>query len=136
MSGARGLYADALGKYGGNLLRIACVLEHLKWADLDRRDCPEVISDEAIINAGKLLDEWAKPHLVRVVGEASAPRVDTNASTLARFILSNREEKFNASVVRRNCKLPGLENSPEMDAACEELVQAAWIVSPENVKVL
>jgi hypothetical protein len=77
----------------------------------------------------RLLDEWAKPHLVRVLGEAGSPRVDTNAATLARYLLSKPCEKFNASIVRRKAKLAGLEAGPEMDGACEELLEAAWIQS-------
>ena len=72
---------------------------------------------------------------VRVVGEASAPSRNERQHPCTVHIEQPRI-KFNALVVRRNCNLPGLENSPEMDAACEELVQAELIVSPENVKVL
>ena len=99
--GATGLYAEALGKYGGNLLRIACVLEHLNWAASEESRCPETISTATLNVAMRLLDEWAKPHLVRVLGEAGSPRVDTNAATLARYLLSKPCEKFNASIVRR-----------------------------------
>ena len=129
MGGASGLYADTLGKYGGSLLRIACVLEHLTWAASEESPCPDKVSAAALKAAMHLLDDWAKPHLARVVKEAGSPRVDTNAGTLARYLLKTHFKNFNASMVRRKAKMAGLEDGPEMDGACEELVEASWIRS-------
>ena len=128
--GITGLYADALGKQPGKVLRIASMLEHLWWAASARNNEPAEISCESVHNAMALIDGWVTPHLQRVLGEAIIPKADHGAAALARWLVKQDGRTFrtfNASHVRRNENLPGLASGPEMDEACSELVNAKWI---------
>ena len=64
----------------------------------------------------------------RVYGDASLPKVERNAATLAKAILEKGQslKRLNASDVRRYWRLPSLRYAKDVDAAFAELAGRQW----------
>jgi hypothetical protein len=128
-----GILAETFGKFDGIALRIALNIELLKWAirreAIDRLPRPATISRETMEAAMFFVDSWCKPMARRVLSEASVPVADKNAATLARWLLKEQPERFNARTVRltKKAALPGIREAGEMDEACATLTEAGWI---------
>lgn len=131
MEAADGLYADALGKQFGTVLRIALILEYLDWAASGADTEPAEIGITSLSKAVHIVDKWVTPHLVRVLGNAAMPKIDSNAAQLARWLLKQQPERFNASKLRRKetQTLAQLRIAKDMDDACAALVEANWIIN-------
>ncbi len=116
------------GKAGALVLRVALVVELLRWADGDVPDAPCVVSAETLATVINFAEDYAKPMALRVFGDAALRPVDRNAATLARFIRKNGLASINARVVRRGPpKLPGLGEVSAMNEAIALLVDAEWL---------
>src|SRR5262249_15531697 len=123
-----GLVASAYGKMPGLAVRLALVIEHLWWAAKpDGTPGPTCVSRKALGAALDLIEDYVKPMLLRVAGEAALPERDRDAVTLARAILNRRPEIINAREVRREWRLPGLREPARVDAAIAALVEARWL---------
>jgi hypothetical protein len=119
-----GLVASAFGKMPGLAVRLALVLEHLWWAaEPDGTPEPPLVSQKALGTALDLIETYAKPMLLRVVGEAALPKRDRDAAVLARAILQRQPKDINARVVRREWHLAGLREPARLDAAIAALVE-------------
>ena len=125
---ASGLMASSLGKMPGQALRLALVLELLWWAaGPDETSEPRRVSGKALNAALELIDQYFKPMLSRVLGEAAQPQIDRHAAVLARAILGRRAERINARQVRREWRLSGLREAPTVAAAIGALEEAGWL---------
>lgn len=130
---ASGMLAEAFGKLNGGLARIALNFELLRWAVLkepiDRAPAPDHVSRRSVEDAMRFIEQWVKPMLRRVLAEASIPGADRNAATLARWIMQERPEKFNARTLRhtKRAALPGIKEAADMDDACTALCDIGWL---------
>jgi hypothetical protein len=125
---ASGLMASALGKMPGQALRLALVLELLWWAaGPDGVPEPGEVSAKALGAALDLIEDYFKPMLLRVLGEAALPLVDRHAAVLGRAIQSRRALVINAREVRRDWRLPGLREAGSVAAAIGALEEAGWL---------
>ena len=124
---ANGLYLGHLGKLPGILLRIALVLEFLHWSTSGDASPPDRISAESIGRAADFTDEYLKPMSQRVCGDAALPAAERHAAAIARKIVAERLETINASMIRREWKLHGLEDAGGVKAALDVLEEAGWI---------
>lgn len=123
-----GLAAGAWGKMPGQALRIALVLELLAWAaGPDGSPEPLHVSGDRLGHALDLIENYFKPMLSRVLGEAALPQDERNAATLGRAILSRKAKQINAREVRRNWRLPGLRDAKDVMAAIGVLEDAGWL---------
>jgi hypothetical protein len=123
-----GLAASAFGKMPGLAVRLALVLEHLWWAaEPDGTPEPPAVSRNALGTALDFIETYAKPMLLRVVGEAALPERDRDAAVLARAIRQRRPQIINARKVRREWRLPGLRETARVDAAIDMLVESRWL---------
>jgi hypothetical protein len=128
---AGGLLCSAYGKARGHALRLALVLEYLWWCGEDGMASPPTeISVRAIIAAAHLLTDYFMPMAERVYGDAAIPLADRNATTLARWIRSERPEEVYVRHVQRVVHLPRLTTAEAIHAAAAVLVEADWLLPP------
>ena len=123
---AAGLYASFVGKARGLTLRLALVLEMLRWADAGGRE-PNGVSVVSLVNALTLVNDFLKPHARRVFGDAALPAVEKDAAALARFVVKTAAERINARDVQRNSALPTLKTKEDVEAAIQALSEAGWL---------
>jgi hypothetical protein len=131
---ASGLWGGWLGKQGGQVLRLALVLEHLWWcvpanSANSAGGSPFEISVDALRAAIELTDSWAGPMARRAFGWAAASPEEADAASLARWIARHGQREFNARTVRRTAGGPGgrLSNAQHMKAACGALTDAGLL---------
>jgi hypothetical protein len=126
---ASGMLAEAYSKLSGGALRIALDLEYIWWSASPGAPEPKYVSYNAVAHALVLVDDWAKPMARRVLAEASVPRSQLQAASLARWIRTTRRTTFNARTALRQHRssLPGIRDTKDMDEACAALVEAGWI---------
>jgi hypothetical protein len=123
---ASGIFAGALGKARGHLLRLSAVLEHMWWCASPLGREPETISLKAVHSAAGLLDGYFIPMAERVFGDATIPAKERQAMMLARHLRQKSLTTFNARELRR--EIGGAIREPEaMDAACTILLDAGLI---------
>lgn len=126
--GASPLMRGALGKVRGTVVRLATILSYLWWSASSRDpfDEPREIGEAAVATAAEMMLRYFIPHAERVFGDASIPAAETNAATLARHLREKGLPTFNARAVGREMGAP-LRMAADMDAACDELVEAGLI---------
>jgi hypothetical protein len=125
---ASGMFAGALGKARGHVLRLANVIEHLWWPGEYKGAEPEEISRQAVVAAAALLDAYFIPMAERVFGDAAIPLTERNAMVLIRHVRRSGRGEFNAKTLRREIG-GALRESAAMAAACEALCEAGLIRS-------
>ncbi|GAA5049725.1 hypothetical protein GCM10023208_08140 [Erythrobacter westpacificensis] len=127
---ASALFKSFVGKMDGTVLRLALVSELMAWAwDGDAE--PREVSAESLIAAAEWVDDYAKPMSERVYGDAALPKVERNASILARYIVKRGFDRINLRTLKRaphKTSLPGLRSSEVMNATVEYLVDAGWLM--------
>jgi hypothetical protein len=131
-----GVYGTWLGKAGGLALRLALVLEHLRWcahcsansAD-SANSPPEQVSLYALQSATRLIDDWATPMARRAFGTAAISHEEADAAALARWLKRNRCQRFNSRDLRRSSGGPSgrLSKAQHMATACQRLKEAGLI---------
>ncbi len=117
------MYASHIGKLPGLTLRLALVLEYLKWSETGGSE-PESIGTEATGSAAHLIDEYFKPMALRVYGDAALPEAEHHAARIARRIIKNKPTVVNARNIRRKWRIPGLSTSTKITDALDVLVDA------------
>lgn len=120
-----GPMAGVFGKATGCAVRIALVLEYLNWAETGGPE-PTEISERAMLAAIALVNDYFVPQAGRVFNEASIAPDQAAAISLARYLLSNKQERFNSRNLHR---MPGgpIKDMKMMDTACEALIDAGFI---------
>lgn len=131
-----GVFGAWLGKAGGLALRLALVLEHLRWCATpsanrsnSANSFPEQVNLDAIQSAIRLIDDWATAMARRAFGTAAISLEEADAAALARWLKRNRCERFNSRDIRRASGGPTgrLAKAENMAAACKRLVEAGLI---------
>lgn len=123
---AHGVFAGALGKARGHVLRLAAILEHLWWCAAPGGNEPSEITQEAVAAAAGLVDGYFIPMAERVFGDASIPVAERAAMGLARHLRKIGRTEFNARETRRQVG-GAVRNAPAMEAACAVLEEAGLI---------
>lgn len=126
--GAYGLLRSSMGKARGQALRLALVLELLRWCACDGKPEPRQVSADAIEAAISLMGSYFLPMAARVLGDASVPAEEHNARTLAQWIIRTRPAVVNVSAIRDGARLPGLRESEPVKQACRFLTDARWLL--------
>ncbi|QJP14815.1 DUF3987 domain-containing protein [Starkeya sp. ORNL1] len=122
-----GVFAGALGKARGHVLRLSCVLEHLWWATWDGVSSPPTgISKRAVSTAIEMMDEYFLPMAERVLGDATISVAERDATTVARELKKKGLSSFNARSLRREIGR-GIDDAAAMDAACAVLEEAGIV---------
>jgi len=124
-----GLWAEWMQKQGGNALRLALVLELLKWAVTDGDDLPEAIEEHTLQDALALIDDWAIPMAQRTLEVMYRTPADQQAAALAKHLRRAKLTSFNARRLRRGEYGPAgaLGHTATMEQACRTLMEARLI---------
>lgn len=120
------LYKGTVGKMPGIVLRLALVIEHLRWADGGGAE-PATVSHWSLAAALELADGYIKPMALRVYGDAALPAVERHAATMARYILRHRPARVNVRDIQRQWRLPGLKTAEAVKDALSLLADADWL---------
>lgn len=123
---AEGLFRGHIGKFGGMVLRVSCVLAHLDWAADYTDEIVTAISEAHIARACHLVGEHLRLHAYRAYGASHPPTEIRNARKLAEII--HRESPRNITVreIQRR-ELGGLQTAKVIEAAFRVLEQADWL---------
>jgi len=121
------LFKGFCGKLGGTVLRLSLIAELVAWAAAGKNPEPRSISPRTVAAAIEFVEEYAKPSALKVFGDAALPPVERNAATLARHLLKNNIQRFNARDLRRKARLPGLKDANPFNEAVALLVDADWL---------
>jgi hypothetical protein len=131
-----GIFGAWMGKAGGLALRLALVLEYLRWcapaaavSANSANSFPQQVGLSALKAAIRLIDFWAVPMARRAFGVAAISYEEADASALAGWLQRNRCERFNARDLRRSGGGPSgrLAQAGHMATACKRLVEAGLI---------
>lgn len=131
-----GCFGAWLGKAGGLALRLALVLEYLRWcaqsaanSAISANGFPKEVGLDALQSAIQLVDEWAIPMARRAFGTAAISHDEADATALALWLKRNRCNQFNARDIRRSSGGPTgrLTKPHHMAAACKKLEEAGLI---------
>ncbi len=127
---AHGPMSGALGKAPGHAVRIAVVLEHLWWSGTPGSQEPTTISADAARAAVDFMEGYALPMAERCFADAAAPQAERDAAVVARWIARDRPAVVNRrELVKRTPRPAGVPREPRrLEAACEHLVDAGWLV--------
>ncbi len=125
--GAHGLLRSSMGKARGQVLRLALVLQLLRWCADDDGPEPSHVTSEAMQAAADLMRFYFLPMAARVLGDASVPAEERNARTLAEWIMHTQPAVVNVSSIRDGARLPGLRESDPVKQACRYLADAGWL---------
>ncbi len=127
---ASGPLAGALGKAVVHAIRLALTIEFLGWAMEEGRE-PAEISARSMLAAIGLVDGYFIPQARRVFREASIPPDEQAAVAVARWIVGNSVDRFNARDARRRIGGP-VRDARLMDSATDALVDAGVIAPAPN----
>lgn len=129
---AGSLFKNFCGKLKGVVLRLSLVMELAKWADSGEAE-PVSIPAETVGLVCDFVDEYCKPHALRVYGDAAVPKSERDAAVVAKHIQALGLGKINARNMRRGAGYPGPKKPDDLDAALAVLIDADWIMpSPDR----
>jgi hypothetical protein len=96
-----GLLQSSCGKMGGQVIRIACVLEHIFWALGDESDPPKEISQDTVIKAIVLIEDYFKPMAEKVLSECQRDNSCDAAQAFIKYLADNKISQFNLRELKR-----------------------------------
>jgi hypothetical protein len=130
---AAGLLRSAYGKARGVAVRLALVIEFLRWAAEPGLSAPpREVSEDALAQACDMVADYFLPMAARVYGDAAIPQAERNAATLARWIIKTKPREVHIRSLQRDVRLPGLRDAESIKAACAVLVEADWLRKAET----
>lgn len=113
-----GLMLGALGKARGQMIRLAVVVELLRWcAETPEVEPPAEVGEEAAEAAAALLDCYFLPMAARAFGEGTVSVAERHGRTLLRHIIATGAAVVNERVIREMPGLPGLSSADAVKAA-------------------
>jgi hypothetical protein len=125
VQGIVGLMPEWLGKNSGRVLRVALVLELLRWAKQGGPEPTEISPEMA--HRAKLYLEYCTDMLRRCQGETARSPAQRDASRLAQHILENKLDTVNARQLYQSPGWHALRRNDHRGAVFSELVSAGWL---------
>jgi hypothetical protein len=126
------LFASALAKARGHVLRLSLVLELLWWcAEEGFSPPPTRISARAFTAAAVLMRQYFVPIAARVYREHAATAQDQNTAALARWILSSHAREVHVRHLQRTVRLSGLRKAGQIEQAAAALIAHYWLLPSE-----
>ena len=122
------LFASALAKARGQVLRLSLVLGLLWWcAEEGFSPPPTRIGLRSLGAAAALMREYFVPMAAQVYGEHAVTAQDHN---LARWILSSHAREVHVRHVQREVRLSGLGRADQIEQAAAALIAHGWLLPP------
>jgi hypothetical protein len=115
---AAGLMLGALGKARGQMIRLAVVVELLRWcAERPGTEPPAEVGEEAAEAAAAMMDAYFLPMAARAFGEGAVSVAERHGRTLLRHIVATGAAVVNERAIRDTPGLPGLSSAEAVKAA-------------------
>lgn len=126
--------AGVFGKAGGQVVRMAGMLELIKWAvvsdDFDPKAPPTEVSLESVKAAIRFRQEYLKPMQKRVFQRSVESDEMWNARIIASWIIENEVERLNIQKMRRGIGIRGLNKGRDaeiIEDAINQLISLHWV---------
>jgi len=128
---ASGLMLGALGKARGQMVRLALVLELLRWcAERPGEEAPIEVGEESAIAAATLMENYFLPMAERAFGLGAIAEAERHASILLRHILATGAVMVNERDIRETPGLRGLSNAAAVRDAVAVLRREDVLLMP------
>jgi len=124
---ASGVFGSFVGKLRGVCVRLAGLFELLNWAVSNHEKPPELVSENSVQSAISLIENYIILMSKRIFNDAAIPDDERHAASIARHILKNRVQNFNARKARQEWGLSGMRKAAQFDAALSYLEEAGWV---------
>jgi hypothetical protein len=128
--GSEGLFKSWLGKVAGTTLRVAAILEFLRWCGERPNDPePDEIGIGALRDAITFMRDYAIPMARRCFGDALVSQEERDAAVVARWIAKRDPATaiINARELRRMPDGPPIRDPGRLEAALSALAEAGWL---------
>jgi predicted AAA+ superfamily ATPase len=86
---------------GGQTARIACILEYIFWALSNKHNPPKEISQDTMIKAIVLIEDYFKPMAEKVLSECLRDNSCDVAQAFIRYLADNKISRFNLRELKR-----------------------------------
>jgi hypothetical protein len=129
-----GLLQSSYGKMGGQVVRIACVLEHIFWALSDESEPPKEISLNTVIKAIVLIEDYFKPMAQKVLSECLRDDSDYITQSFIKYLTDNKIVQFNLRELKRKYVLNFENKQQAEDDFLSTLIDANVIKQIETNK--
>jgi hypothetical protein len=127
---AAGLMVATYGKARGLALRLAIVLEMLRWSGAPGSDPPPLtISFATFQTAVHLMETYFLPMARRVFGASAATQSDRSTAALAKWIIQTCPPDVHVRTLQRQ-GIRDLQSADQIKLAADWLVDAGWLRDP------
>lgn len=130
-----------LGKAGGQVVRMAAMLELITWAygndGFDSVDVPKEVSLDNLKRAIRYREDYLKPMQMRLFQRSVESEEMMNARALANWVVENDADEFNFKAIRRGIGLKGMGRGRENDVlndATNQLATFGWVQIVERAE--
>lgn len=125
---------SAFGKANGLVLRIALVLEFMRWSakSFDPEPMPTRVSLKSINAAIRLREEYIKPMQIRVFSHVGKTEEERHAAMLGRWLLTHRPEQITVRQIMRESRIAAFRDAKAVNNVIEFMVGANWLTPAEK----
>jgi hypothetical protein len=133
---ASGLMLGALGKARGQMIRLALVLELLRWcAERPGEEAPAEVGEACAAAAAGLMDGYFLPMAERAFGAGAVTEPERHARTLLRHLVATGAARLNEREVRETPGLRGLSSADAVkDAVAVLRREDVLLAAPQDAK--
>jgi len=129
----RGIFGAWTAHMDSQVIRIATALGMLDWALDGQATPPSAVEWDAMDRAISLMERWLVVHMRHTFGLTNRTDSEAYAGKLADWICRRRPPFIKPSVLLARRKVRGIWTPEAMNAACQELVDLAWIAPVTKV---
>lgn len=127
---SHGLAAGWYGKTPARVLRVALVIEHLRWAMSDEEKTPpSLVTAESIAFAGSYVDYLAEM-FERVMAGLLIDRVESDAAIVGQLLVRETPERINERVLYQRAGFSFLRDRERRRKTFEALAGAGYVRPP------
>jgi hypothetical protein len=123
---AHGHFLSYIGKNKGRALRLALIIEIIKYAASNASALPESISHDSLFYAISIINTYFNPMAEYAFREAALAPTIRNACIIAKYIKRENLKHINVRNIK-HARLSKYLGNEDIDEAIEELVQYHWI---------
>jgi hypothetical protein len=126
------LLQSSYGKMGGQAVRMACVLKHIYWALSSETAPPTEISNDSILKAIVLVEEYFKQMAKKVFAECSMSADVDLTRAFVNYLADEKVDQFNMRDLKRKNLFPTLNDENTEQRLISTLVGANVIRRVES----
>jgi len=121
--------SSSLGKAPGIVLRVSCILTHLRWSAAQDGPEPTEISLEVMHDAIRFVHDYCMPNAKRLQRIVASGDAEGDASGLLGLIREHKWPRFNITDVKRHARQRLRETNRREDAL--DILELAGLIKPD-----